>query len=183
MPTDHPESTYAVLGLIDKVPDSSGHELAAMADRSLAHFWPISRTLLYRELGRVVALGWAESERVEQTRVPSKSIYRTTSDGRRALADWLTRPVGKHSNFRSDLLLRLFFAHQMEAGQIERMLIDYKHALEVQRAEFDALVHKLSSLSSSQARFGRLSALHGLRTAEARLNWVEEAQQELGGDS
>jgi len=47
MVSELPETTYAVLGLVDKLPGSSGCELVAVADRSFAHFWPISQTLLY----------------------------------------------------------------------------------------------------------------------------------------
>jgi hypothetical protein len=48
-----PDSTYAVLGLVDNVPGSSGYDLVAVVGRSFAHFWPTSQTLLYRELDRL----------------------------------------------------------------------------------------------------------------------------------
>lgn len=47
MVSEMPETTYAVLGLVDRLPGSSGYELVAVTDRSFAHFWPISQTLLY----------------------------------------------------------------------------------------------------------------------------------------
>lgn len=174
-----PESTYAVLGLIDKVPGSSGYELVSVADRSFAHFWPVSQTLLYRELNRVVDLGWASATRVEQTRVPSKRIYRITADGAQTLDGWLARPAPLSETFRSGMLLRLFFAHRMDPSEVQTMLDDYRTALNGQREEFAALVAKLALIPTPTARMGRLSALHGLRTAEARLAWVEEASDEL----
>jgi DNA-binding PadR family transcriptional regulator len=67
-------STYAVLGLVDKVPDSSGYDLAAIADRSLHYFWPVSHTLMYRELKRLTDLGWVASHRVEQVVAPDLFI-------------------------------------------------------------------------------------------------------------
>lgn len=179
MVADLPESTYAVLGLIDKVPGSSGYELVSVADRSLAHFWPVSQTLLYRELNRVVDLGWASATRVEQTRVPSKWVYLITADGVRTLESWLARPVPSRETFRSGMLLRLFFAHRMDPGPVQAMLDDYRAALSGQRDEFAALVAKLASMSTPTARMGRLGALHGLRTADARLAWIEEASAEL----
>ncbi len=128
MAADPPETTYAVLGLIDKVPASSGHELAAVADRSFTHFWPISRTLLYRELTRLVELGWATATRVEQVRNPSKWIYHVTADGQQALAGWLGHPVPVISSYRSSVLLRLFFGTRMSPSQLRALLEDYRRA-------------------------------------------------------
>ena len=180
MAADPPETTYAVLGLIDKVPASSGHELAAVADRSFAHFWPISRTLLYRELTRLVELGWATATRVEQVRNPSKWIYHVTADGQQALAGWLGHPVPVISSYRSSVLLRLFFGTRMSPSQLQALLKDYRRALQDQHEEFAAIVNMLAPLSTPTARMGRLNALHGLRTAEARLAWIDEARAELG---
>jgi DNA-binding PadR family transcriptional regulator len=87
-----PDSTYAVLGLVDNVPGSSGYDLVAVVGRSFAHFWPTSQTLLFRELDRLRDLGWVAATRVEQTRASGKWIYRITADGRRALTGWLTTP-------------------------------------------------------------------------------------------
>ena len=183
MASTPPESSYAILGLIDKLPSSSGHELAAAADRSFAHFWPISRTLLYRELNRLATLKWVTSTRVEQTRLPSKWTYRITDDGERALAAWLSGPVTNAGSYRNDVLLRFFFAHRLSATEVHALLEDYRKRLLAQRDELAALTDKLGSIYTPAARMGRISALHGLRTAEARLGWVEEARAELSDDN
>lgn len=178
--TEHlPETTYALLGLIDKLPTSSGHELATAAERSFAHFWPISRTLLYRELNRLVDLGWVSTERVEQMRLPSKWTYDVTTDGQRALADWLSRPAAPLGTFRSEFLLRFFFAHRLDRLQVHALLESYRASLMAQQDEFATLEDKLASTPGPAARIGRLSALHGLRTAQARLDWVDEARGAL----
>ena len=177
-----PDTTYAVLGLIDKVPGASGYDLVAVAGRSFAHFWPISQTLLYRELDRLTGLGWAAATRVEQLRAPSKWIYHTTSAGQQALADWLATPTPPTSSFRSGVLLRFFFAYRMHPDQVRSLLTDYRSALQGQQAEFMATMDKLEAVSTPAARAGRLTALHGLRTAEARLQWIDEVEAQLGDD-
>jgi PadR family transcriptional regulator, regulatory protein AphA len=177
-----PDTTYAVLGLIDKVPGASGYELVAVAGRSFAHFWPISQTLLYRELDRLTGLGWAAATRVEQLHAPSKWTYHTTTAGRRALADWLATPTPATSSFRSGVLLRFFFAYRMHPDQVRSLLADYRSALQAQQEEYVAIIDKLAATSTPAARVGRLTALHGLRTAEARLRWVEEVEAQLGDD-
>jgi PadR family transcriptional regulator AphA len=175
-----PDTTYAVLGLIDKVPGASGYELVAVAGRSFAHFWPISQTLLYRELDRLTGLGWVAGTRVEQVHAPGKWTYHITPAGRRALADWLATSSPGTSSFRSGVLLRFFFAHRMHPDQVRSLLTAYRNALQAQQEEFAAIMDKLAAVSTPAARAGRLTALHGLRTAEARLQWVNEAEAQFG---
>ena len=182
MAAELPDTTYAVLGLIDKIPGASGYELVAVAGRSFAHFWPISQTLLYRELDRLTGLGWVAAHRVEQLHAPSKWTYRTTAAGQQALADWLTKPTPPSTSFRSGVLLRLFFSFRMHPHQVRSLLADYRSALQAQTEEFEAIMDKLAATSTPAAKAGRLTALHGLRTAEARLQWVEEVEAQLGDD-
>jgi PadR family transcriptional regulator, regulatory protein AphA len=175
----YPETTYAVLGLVDKVPGSSGYDLVAIADRSFAHFWPISQTLLYRELNRLAELGWVTTQRIDEGRSPIKWIYHTTPSGQAVLVEWLATPAERISTFRSGFLVRFFFAHRMPPEKVGSLLIDYQAELTAQRDEFAALVDKLAHPSAPAARIGRLAALHGLRTAEARLQWAAEVAAEL----
>jgi PadR family transcriptional regulator AphA len=175
-----PDTTFAVLGLIDKVPGSSGYDLVAVAGRSFTHFWPISQTLLYRELDRLTGLGWVAATRVEQLHAPGKWTYHLTTAGQRALADWLATSYPAASSFRSGVLLRFFFASRMPPGQVRSLLAEYRSALQAQQEELMAIIDKLAAVSTPTARAGRLTALHGLRTAEARLQWVEEAEAQLG---
>jgi PadR family transcriptional regulator, regulatory protein AphA len=177
-----PDTTYAVLGLIDKVPGASGYELVAVAGRSFAHFWPISQTLLYRELDRLTGLGWVAGTRVEQQHAPSKWTYHLTASGRRALASWLVTPTPASSSFRSAVLLRFFFACRMHPDQVRSLLSTYRSALQTQVEEFTATMDKLAAVSTPAACAGRLTALHGLRTAEARLRWINEVEAQLGQD-
>jgi PadR family transcriptional regulator, regulatory protein AphA len=178
-----PDTTYAVLGLIDKVPGASGYELVAVAGRSFAHFWPISQTLLYRELDRLTRLGWVAATRVEQLHAPSKWTYHITATGQQALADWLATPTPATSSFRSGVLLRFFFAYRLHPDQVRSLLADYRTALQAQQEEYVAIIDKLAAVSTPTARAGRLTALHGLRTAEARLRWIEEVEPQLEDDS
>lgn len=175
----YPETTFAVLGLVDKVPGSSGYDLAAIADRSFAYFWPISQTLLYRELNRLAELGWVTARRVDEGRSPPKWIYHTTPSGQAVLLEWLATPAERISTFRSGFLLRFFFAHPMPAEKVSSLLAEYHDELTAQRGELEAIVDKLSHQSAPAARMGRLAALHGLRTAEARLQWVADTEADL----
>jgi DNA-binding PadR family transcriptional regulator len=174
--SDLPETSYAVLGLIDKR-SASGYDLAALADRSLGYFWPISRTLVYRELARLEALGWAEATDVAQDRLPDKRVWSTTAQGRRALADWLSRSAEGGSSFRSAFLLKFVFGARMPPTALASLVADYRESLQGTATDLSTLVERLTN--SPGASMGRLAALHGLRTAEARLAWLDEVEAEL----
>jgi DNA-binding PadR family transcriptional regulator len=170
-----PESTYAVLGLVDKVPDSSGYELAALASSSLEYFWPLSRTLLYRELDRLDELEWATARRVDQSHAPTKWTYRPTAAGRQALSAWLRRPPAAEDTSRNPILLRVFFSHRMPTADTLALLDTYRAQLHVRRDRLAVLMDKLEGIDTPSATAGRLAALHGLRTTQARLAWADEA--------
>lgn len=176
MPHDLPETTFAVLGLIDKKP-GSGYDLAALAEQSLAYFWPVSRTLVYRELARLEEVGWAQATEVAQAKLPDKRVWAVTAPGRQALADWLTRPVEGGTSFRSGILLKFMFGASMPPEALALLLANYRESLQVTVADLTAIVERLAG--SPRARMGRLAALHGLRTAEAGLTWLDEVEGEL----
>lgn len=155
----------------------SGYDLAAFADRTLGYFWPISRTLAYRELGRLEALGWVRSSPVDQERLPDKRVWSTTEEGRLALADWLAQPALVGGADRNGFLLKFFFGAPMPPEAMRALLDDYRESLEATRADLAALIERLARIPS--ARMGRHAALHGLRTAEARLAWIDQVEAEV----
>ncbi|HEY6424282.1 MAG TPA: PadR family transcriptional regulator [Pseudonocardiaceae bacterium] len=177
MPVDPPETSYAVLGLVDKKPGASGHELARLAERSLAYFWPISRTLLYREIRRLEERGWVRGTEVRQERLPDRRSYTITAEGARVLSAWLERPGTGSNQFRSEFLLRFFFSASMSGEAMKELLADYRRALHTTVEELSAVADRLASVPG--ARTSRLAALHGVRTAQARLGWLDEVEAEL----
>jgi DNA-binding PadR family transcriptional regulator len=161
---------------VDKVPGSSGYDLTGVAARSLALIWPVSRTLVYRELERLTDLGWVQASRVEQSQAPSKWIYRTTASGRAALRRWLRQSPDVLGTTRNPVLLRIFFAHRMAPGRALTLLQQYRSALESQLEELTAIADKLQGIGTPAATAGWLTALHGTHTTRARLDWVDQAQ-------
>ncbi|MGI8416295.1 MAG: PadR family transcriptional regulator [Nakamurella sp.] len=176
MARDLPETTYAVLGLLD-MKAASGYDLAAFADQALGRFWPISRTLVYRELGRLESLGWVESEPVAQDRLPDKRVRSSTEAGRGALSGWLARPAVPGGADRNGFLVKFFFGDRISPEAMRRLLDDYRETLEATRADLAALIEHLAGVPDG--RQGRRAARHGLRTAEARLAWIDEVEAEM----
>jgi DNA-binding PadR family transcriptional regulator len=100
-------TSYAVLGLLSIKPWSS-YELTKQMDRSLGRFWPRAASKLYQEPKKLVAHGLARSA-AERHGQRSRTVYRITADGRRALAAWLQKP-GEGPVLEFEHLLKVFFA-------------------------------------------------------------------------
>ena len=108
MRTPVPTTTsYAILGLLALRPWTT-YELAQQMDRALGWFWPRTRSKLYEEPKRLVALGLAtaSSEPVGRRR---RTVYSITPAGRRALAAWVPTP-GAGPVLEYEQLVKVFFA-------------------------------------------------------------------------
>ncbi len=66
---------------------------------------------------------------------------------------------------------------RMPPEVLHALLADYRQSLQATRADLGAVIEELTG--SPRAQMGRLAALHGLRTAQARLAWIDEVQAEL----
>jgi DNA-binding PadR family transcriptional regulator len=167
-------TSYAVLGLLARRGAMSGYDLTAFADRSVAHFWPISRGLVYRELARLERLRLVTGTDVPQHRLPDKRIYRLTREGEQALARWLAEVPFERDRGRSPFLLMFFFGERMPPSHLRELLSEYRRTAEQEIEDLTAIVEQLEGVH--RARFGYLAAQLGVRTALARAEWAREVE-------
>ncbi len=167
-----------ILGLVGRRP-RSGYEVAAWAARSIAHFWPISKSQVYAELARLEDAGLVVGTHVEQNRRPDKRRYELTSAGARALDAWVQAPGYASERRRDGLLAKFFFAERMTHGQRIQLLTDYRDQADAYRIELQAIVDRLEGRPESF--YGRSTALFGLIDAQARLAWANHMLAVLGG--
>lgn len=171
-----------VLGLLAKSP-GSGYDLAALADRSLAHFWPITRSQLYAELSRLEELGYAEATAVAQDRYPDKRVYRPTGAGLEALGAWLGTVGSERARTKNDYLMKIFLAAFMAPDRARAVLAEYRSRAERRRSELQAIDELLRSLESTASRrFSLATVRYGIIHAEAEIAWVDEAEELLAAD-
>ena len=79
---------HALLTALIERPDQSGLELARRFDKSIGHFWQATHQQIYRELGRLEAVGMISSEAEAEAR-GRKRNYRVLPAGEAALRNWL----------------------------------------------------------------------------------------------
>jgi DNA-binding PadR family transcriptional regulator len=118
-------SSYAVLGLLSMTP-MSGYELAQAVSRSIAHFWPMSKTQVYSELGRLEGLGYIEGTDVAQERLPDKRVFNLTEGGEHVLDAWLSSDQVEGPTIRMPALVKMFFGHRLDNRQLEEFLLEFK---------------------------------------------------------
>ncbi len=128
------DTSYAVLGLLDRCGPATPYQLKQVAQVSIFHFWAIPHTQIYTECGRLAEAGLLDERREESGR--RRRIYRLSAAGRRALTHWLADPEADLYEVRDPGLLKLFCGADPEAlarSQLERherRLASYEEMLE-----------------------------------------------------
>jgi PadR family transcriptional regulator AphA len=173
-------TSLAILGLLS-IRGMSGYELTALAEISVGHFWPMHRSLVYRELPRLEQAGYVSGTHVAQERLPDKRTYAVTPAGRTVLDAWLAGPGFGRARYRNEFLVKFFFASRMGPDRLRELLAEYRAALELELTELGAVAKKTEAIPG--ALLGRLAALHGVRTREALLGWIAEVEEALEADA
>ncbi|HVL89049.1 MAG TPA: PadR family transcriptional regulator [Actinomycetota bacterium] len=166
-----PTTSYAVLGILSIHP-MSGYELAQAAERSIANFWPISRSQVYSELARLEDLGLIAGADVAQERVPDKRVFEITPAGEDAFTEWVSAPGYEPTRMRLGFCLKTFFGHHMPRETMVENLERFKKENEEQIAYLQRVVNMLGVLP--EAAFTRATAELGLRIARTSAQWAEE---------
>ncbi|HEX6489068.1 MAG TPA: PadR family transcriptional regulator [Candidatus Dormibacteraeota bacterium] len=171
-----PTSSYAVLGLLSLTP-MSGYDLAQAVDKSIGHFWPMSKTQVYSELGRLDSLGLVEGHAIEQERLPDKRVFRLTEAGSRALDQWLDSQDHEGPTFRIPALVKIFFGHRMSRERVAQVLEDVAGDADAESEQLRGITELLEQIPKAAHPWA--SALYGLRMSEACAAWSREVRDRL----
>ncbi len=169
-------TSYTLLGYLSITP-MSGYDLTAAIHRSVAQFWPVSKSQIYKELPRLEADGLIAGTEVSQQLIPDKRIYATTSAGLAELDRWLAGDDLPPTLSRMPELLKLFFGHRMGDQAIRSMLLAERAAETAAVARFEAILAHLEAVPA--ARYVRATARYGLISSKAYIKWVDETLAEL----
>lgn len=169
-------TTYVTLGLLAKHP-GSGYDIALLAERSIAHFWPVPKSQLYTELARLEQLGLVSGTTVRQDRFPEKRVFDLTEAGRAALREWLDGLGFERLRNKNAALVKVFFGHFMTPERLAPLLQGYRHDAEKRQAELMAVASRLEANPSREKLFGLATVRHGILQAEAALVWADEAEE------
>ncbi|WP_344061382.1 PadR family transcriptional regulator [Terrabacter lapilli] len=180
--TDRGMAGWLALGLLLDSP-ASGYDLWRRAERSVAHFWPVTRSALYAELPRLESRGFVSSSAVVQKGLPDKRVYAVTQAGREAFTEWLDG-LEISERPRHPQQLQLFFAAHGPVDLAGRLVRDWRARAEQSEAHCLQILTDRGVDPDTDDRPPRdprlLTALFGLRRARADQAFLDEAEQALG---
>lgn len=100
------DTSYAVLGLVERFGPATPYQLKQIAQVSIFHFWSIPHTQIYTECARLAEAGLLEERREETGR--RRRVYRISAAGRDELRQWRDDPATDLYELRDPGLLKLF---------------------------------------------------------------------------
>jgi DNA-binding PadR family transcriptional regulator len=177
----HVSLRAAILGFLRLEP-TSGYLLRKRFEDSVASFWSVTQSQIYRELHALERDQLVVSEREPGDGKPDRRIYSLSKRGETELDAWLRAPV-EPVQLRHPLLLKVVLAAGVKARALDDVLAEYEVSLVAKRDENAARLSmkQIFSLARSkrEATLWRLSIEHGVAWAEVELAWVRKARREL----
>ena len=165
---------FSLLGLLS-LGAGSGYDLKKRAEASIGHFWSESYGQIYPTLKQLEAGGLVTCKVKKHSGKPDRLVYSIHVSGLAALKSWLAVPP-QPQPFRSEILLKLFFA---EKSHPELMIV---HLLRVQNEEQARMEQYDSVIKEIKHQYARAPGLdywlatlnYGRHRSMAILRWVEE---------
>ena len=164
---------HALLGALADRP-RTGYALLKHFEQSLAYAWPASHSQIYPELARLLEDGLiAEAE----TGPRNSRTYALTDAGVDEVRRWL-RETSPDRRVRNDASLRTFFLWLLDPDEAEEHL-------EREREYWLGVLDELVAIRAEDFRATRkelayrLALEGGIRSTQARLDWVEWALEQV----
>lgn len=164
---------HALLGALADNP-RTGYGLLKHFEQSLAYAWPASHSQIYPELARLRDEGLIEET---ETGPRNSRTYALTEAGLEEIRRWL-RETTPDRRIRSDASLRTFFLWLLPPAeaqaQLERERAYWQGVLE----ELEAIRRQPPGTRRKELAY-RLALEGGIRSAQARLDWIEWALEQV----
>lgn len=170
------KSKYAILGMLSLKP-MSGYDIKKNIEQGIGNFWNESFSQIYPILKQLTADGLATVTVEKQDGKPYRNVYHITEQGMKLLIEWLDEPIIGHYPMRIELLLKLFFAHNVDPcimiAHVERFQSEMKTTL----VEYYEVNKKLLAKQNSYGQpltYRYMTLQFGIHYCEAVLKWCEE---------
>jgi len=175
-------TTYAVLGFLTWGP-MSGYDIKKAVEQSTANFWCESYGQIYPILRRLIERGLAaRSSRGERSSgARERQVYRITDRGREELRRWLLEPT-EPPTVRHELLLKLFFARQVEPLAAKRQIESFRRHHAGLLSRYAGIRDRIRSehAGSPDLPFWLLTLRYGELERQAVIAWCDEALGAIG---
>lgn len=177
---------HALLGLLTMSGGTAhGYDLARQFRRGqpLGEVIRLEPAMLYKHLKKLARLGWLTMTTEDQAPRPPRQICHLTPAGRAELRRWLAEPVARTREIRLELLVKLYFAMNLEPELARRLIQDQLGVVEHLAT---SLAEQLRDLAADQAPvtgddrvFQQLVLELRLEQTRAAADWLTQAAQTL----
>ncbi len=175
------KTKYAVLGMLSIKP-MSGYDIKQYIDFSISYFWNENYGNLYPVLRQIEKDGLADKQVEQGDGKPNRNIYYITEKGKKELLEWLMEPVNRQPH-RIELLLKLFFGHEISAENCIQKLQEEKEIHEGLLREYENVEKVLKSekkySSHEGLEFWLITLSYGKHDSKAKIAWCEESIKKL----
>lgn len=162
----------ALLGFLHAGP-MSGWDIVERAERTIANYWTLTRSQVYRELGGLAESGLVvEGERGSRARRP----YTITDAGRAAFRVWLETAPGPEQ-IRYPLLLTMGFGAHLPPGKLAEFVADHRATHEERLAHYRSVREALEEGAVDPYTLATLD--FGIRYETAVLDWIAHLPPEI----
>jgi DNA-binding PadR family transcriptional regulator len=141
-------------------------------------FWTSSASQVYAEPARLLELGWIKAEK-RPAKTRSRTLYRLTPAGRRALQRWLREPAG-FPKLQHHAAVRVFAGDLVDDAEIVASLQRLRADLAEMREVVATNVER-APLLPHRTRYALLLQDLGRRLIETHEEWLDAVEEELRG--
>jgi DNA-binding PadR family transcriptional regulator len=168
-----PNATAAsLLGFLHDGP-LTGWELVETAELTIGDFWSLTRSQVYRELGKMAQEGLiVAGETGPRDRLP----YALTTAGREAFAAWIDQEPGSET-IRFPLLLTVAFGRHLDENRLVTYLNTHRRQHEQRLVTYTDL---LAQMSTDDDPHVVATLSFGVTYERAVLDWFDSLPETLG---
>lgn len=171
-------SRYAILGALSLRP-MSGYDIKQFFAKSVSYFWQESYGQIYPMLKALHAAGL-----VAPVKLPGGSrriVYRITTRGSAALAEWLSEPV-EPTPGRTEILLKLFFVRAAPPKTAKKLIAHYRAKHHELLGRYESIATELRATLKDNPNLPAwlVTLSFGSHVSRALLDWCDEAEVMLG---
>ncbi|HKV83047.1 MAG TPA: helix-turn-helix transcriptional regulator [Ktedonobacterales bacterium] len=165
---------FGILGLLTEE-SLHGYEVKQRFEAMLGGTWEVNIGQVYSTLQRVERDGFVET--VGERGDRGKQAYQLTTEGRRALEEWLAQPEAEPQELRQELFVKLLLIRRLANGNLPSLLLR-------QRRVYLQRLRDLTELERRIRREGRddlaLLVTGAVLHTEADLKWLDAYIEEAG---
>jgi DNA-binding PadR family transcriptional regulator len=170
---------YAILGLLGAKP-MSGYDLKKIMQDSLYMYWSGNNNQIYKALLQLCSDDLLTNEIHHQDGAPSKKIYHITDKGRAALQEWVCSTQPEAPEFKKPFLIQMAFSGQLQAAQLEELMLKYQHEINTQlimQQEKQRRLHSAPGRTAQESFIEDMIFDNIFTFYQSELQWARKALQ------